>query len=154
MAPALCPSSLGPLLPPLPVPIFSHLLSAANEFSIPRCPLGNYLRKKKCVVIKDHRGGNQRARSRNIIREGMAVGTNGVFLTDVENSFLVVHIRQMSRAAWSVSVLHTFIQSSNSVSGEWRKVRELEAGGKRVSLSSQTNPGGLLAGATLCPEDL
>lgn len=38
-------------------------------------------------------------------------GTNGMLLTDVENSFLVAHIRQMSRAAWGISILYPFIQS-------------------------------------------
>lgn len=59
----------------------------------------------------------------------MAAGSKGMFLTDVENSFLVAHMRQMSRVAWSVSILYTFIQSSNSISRECRRVGELEAGG-------------------------
>lgn len=54
----------------------------------------------------------------------MAAGTHGVFLADVENSFLVAHTRQMSRAAWSVPVLQQCkrgVEESRGAWGWWKR---------------------------------
>lgn len=90
-----CPLLYVPLprvpYPPA-MPASPCLPTAASEFSVPRCPLGNHLRKKMCGDITNVEGETKEPVLETSSAREWLWGTNGLLLTDVENSFLVAHM--------------------------------------------------------------